>query len=69
MATNGDELWPVTWDAHRRRQLREIARVPLEERIRWLEEELDAARETGILARACERRDRWIAKMWPEAYD
>lgn len=56
--------WPVTWAAHRRRQLREVARLPLDERIRWLEEQLEAARRNGTLERACRRRDRRIARMW-----
>lgn len=59
-----DGAWPVTWDANRRRQLREMAGVPIAQRVEWLEERLDEARRSGALERACRRRDGWIELMW-----
>jgi hypothetical protein len=39
MATDGDERgWDVGWEGHSLAQLRRMARLPLSEKIAWLEE-------------------------------
>jgi hypothetical protein len=33
-----DDVWPARWDGHERAQLRRLSRLPLAEKLRWLEE-------------------------------
>jgi hypothetical protein len=53
MATDGDERgWDVGWEGHSLAQLRRMARLPLWEKIAWLEEAQRLARQ---LARSSSR--------------
>jgi hypothetical protein len=56
--------WPVSWDEHRRAQLREIARLPVQERVRWFEEARELARASGALERSCRVREQQIQRRW-----
>ena len=44
--------WPVTWEASREAQRRDMARSTPAQRLRWLEQSLLVAAATGALARA-----------------
>ena len=44
--------WPVTWEASREAQRRDMARSTPAQRLRWLEQSLRIAAATGALARA-----------------
>ena len=33
-----DDVWAVRWDDHERAQLRRLSRLPLAEKLRWLEQ-------------------------------
>ena len=35
---DGERMWERGWDGHREAQLRRMARLPLRDRIRWLEQ-------------------------------
>lgn len=50
-----DDEWPVTWQAHGRAQLREIAALTPEQRLEWLEEAIELAYRSGALALARDR--------------
>ena len=36
--TDGDRVWEEGWDGHHAEQLRRLARLPLVEKLRWLED-------------------------------
>ena len=38
LVINQDDLWAARWDGHERAQLRRLSRLPLAEKLRWLEE-------------------------------
>ncbi len=50
--TSTEDTWPVSWEASRKAQLREMARSTPAQRLRWLEQALRLASESGALARA-----------------
>jgi hypothetical protein len=52
--------WPVTWEAAREAQRRDMARSTPAQRLRWLEQSLRVAAATGALARTetAEKRSR-----------
>ena len=35
---NGEQLWEDGWDGHRQAQMRRLARLPMWEKLGWLEE-------------------------------
>ena len=48
MATDGDERsWDAGWEGHSLAQLRRMARLPLWEKLAWLEEAQRLARQLG----------------------
>jgi hypothetical protein len=58
-----DDAWPVSWDAARRAQRRDMAAAPPQLRLVWLEQALRLAQASGALARmdtAARRRRRGI---------
>lgn len=59
-----EEEWAVSWDAHRRAQLRDVATLSIAERLAWLQEALELARSSGALALSCETRDREALRVW-----
>jgi len=44
--------WPVSWEASRRAQFREMAKASPAQRLSWLEQALRVALASGALARA-----------------
>ena len=58
--TKADRPWPVSWEASRAAQLRDIAAAPAVQRLRWLEHALRLAVASGAVARldTPERRKR-----------
>lgn len=46
------DSWPVSWDASRAAQLKAMAKSTPSQRLRWLEQALRLARESGALERA-----------------
>jgi hypothetical protein len=59
-----EEEWPVSWEGHRRAQLRDVAKIPIVERLEWLRDALELARSSGALAHSCEARDREALRVW-----
>ena len=56
MASDAEEtLWERGWDGHNQSQLRRLARLPLGEKIRWLEE------AQQLVWRLSQERDRRVA--------
>lgn len=50
--------WPVTWEDERRVQLRDVAALPLAQRLEWLDEALELAKDCGALAIARAREEK-----------
>jgi hypothetical protein len=46
-----EEPWPVSWEASRAAQQRQMAQAPAVQRLRWLEAALKLASASGALAR------------------
>ena len=44
--------WPVSWEASRKAQFREMAKATAVQRLNWLEQALRVALASGALARA-----------------
>jgi len=64
MAESVDREWPVRWAANRRAQLREVASLPVEQRVELLEQMLEDADRSGALTRACARREAEHLRVW-----
>jgi hypothetical protein len=59
----GDELWPADWASVSREQRRAWRAASPDDRLRWLEDALTFALETGALARDRDRRAA-AARQW-----
>jgi hypothetical protein len=47
-----DDSWPVSWEAARKAQFRDVARSTPSQRLHWLEDALRLASASGALLRA-----------------
>ena len=50
--TEADGGWPVSWEASRKAQFRDMARATPAQRLHWLEQALRVALASGALSRA-----------------
>lgn len=67
MTTDADEF-EMGWTEHRREQVRAIARrTTPAQRVAWLEEALEIARQSGALASARAARARFYERLQGEA--
>jgi hypothetical protein len=59
--------WDVTFEASRGAQIRDWARLTVEQSLEWLEEAIEIAATSGALARERKRRDDEFLKSWNAA--
>lgn len=50
-APEEEHLWPVTWDEVKEAELDDALRATPAQRLAWLEEALEFARQAGVLKR------------------